>query len=284
MRRLAFIKYLYTRGVEQSRQEMPAKTAALLTLQDAVELFLVLACEHAGSAVVSNTNFDRYFQLLAAAPSPTTLEEQASMVRLNKARVGLKHFGNWPAAASVEGFALSVESFFGLNCPLVFGVQFNTVSLVDLVADLEVRASLTAAADALEGAQGPKAMIHVSKAFYLLRRNWRAGLKRGQGEAPHVYLTRHLAEPAGRDPDFARFAAGMKQVLLTIGEELDVINMGLDFERYKYFWWMSYGVGEGKDGEVHVSVDPSCPGVDETRFLYEFVLESALRLQGQGSV
>lgn len=47
--RLAFIKYLYQTGISQSRAPSPLSCASLLTMHDAVELFLQLSSEHPNS-------------------------------------------------------------------------------------------------------------------------------------------------------------------------------------------------------------------------------------------
>jgi hypothetical protein len=77
LRRLAFVRYLYGLGVEQSRQPMPTRLASILTFQDAVELFLGLACERAGQATTDKTRLYEYFELLERSSSPLALVEKA---------------------------------------------------------------------------------------------------------------------------------------------------------------------------------------------------------------
>lgn len=54
IRRLAFIKYLYRIGIQQSEAAEPFASAALLTFHDAAELFLQLSAEHTDADVKAN--------------------------------------------------------------------------------------------------------------------------------------------------------------------------------------------------------------------------------------
>lgn len=55
------------------------------------------------------------------------------MKRLNKARVQLKHYGTSPSKLDIEAFRATVTNFFDENTPKIFGIDFSSVSLVDLV-------------------------------------------------------------------------------------------------------------------------------------------------------
>ena len=67
IRRLAFIKYLYEVGVEQSRKAEPFCQISILTLQDAIELFLGLASEFIGvEKLPKDIKFMQYWGLINA--------------------------------------------------------------------------------------------------------------------------------------------------------------------------------------------------------------------------
>ena len=59
--RLAFIRFLYSEGVQQSRRPQPLASTAVLSFHDAVEMFLLLAAEHLRVNLSRNVTFDGYF-------------------------------------------------------------------------------------------------------------------------------------------------------------------------------------------------------------------------------
>src|SRR5436309_12583636 len=62
--RLAFIRYLYTVGLQQSGQPEPLNSSAILTLHDSVELFLQLASEFLNAHPKANQDFNGYWDIL----------------------------------------------------------------------------------------------------------------------------------------------------------------------------------------------------------------------------
>src|SRR5687768_16603980 len=103
-RRLGFIRYLYHRAAEQSRQPHPLDTISVLMFHDAVELFMHLALEHhdpaRATSVKQRVQFMDYFNLLPALKGRTPIE------RLNTARVGFKHSGVPPSTEPVSEFPI----------------------------------------------------------------------------------------------------------------------------------------------------------------------------------
>jgi len=131
VRRLAFIKYLFTVGQDQSRQHEPLCSVSVLTWHDCVELFLFLANEHlnAGSPPENLMGYWELFSKKLATP----LTHKEAMRRLVRSRVALKHHGTMPAKMDIEAFSETVASFMLENTPTIFDLQFDDISLVDLV-------------------------------------------------------------------------------------------------------------------------------------------------------
>lgn len=147
-RRLAFILYLFRQAMRQARQPEPLNAAAILTFHDSVELLLGLACEqrNVGS---KGMRFEDYFTSLAPL-FPEGVAERMAMLRLNSARVELKHRGTMPSPSEINSFGASVTSFFELNVPLMFGVPLAAVSLAHLVSPPEARDALIRVDKAIE--------------------------------------------------------------------------------------------------------------------------------------
>lgn len=148
MRRLAFVRYLYETAVSQSHAPAPLKCASILTMHDAAELFLQLACEHLNVGA-QQPSFMDYWDLLNKKLDSGELAQKESMRRLNKARVALKHSGTLPSDLDVEAFRATATSFLQDNTPLVFGVEFDGVSLAEYVNPESSRTILKEAQDAI---------------------------------------------------------------------------------------------------------------------------------------
>ena len=129
--RLAYIRYLYQEGVEASRRPGILAASALLAFHDAVENFLGLAAEHTGANINPRITFMEYWGTIKQAG--LDLPGKATMSRLNDARVGLKHHGNFPAQQTIDQSREAVLNFFTLATPMVFDVDFETIDMVDLV-------------------------------------------------------------------------------------------------------------------------------------------------------
>ena len=148
--------------------------SAVLTFHDAVELFLSLAAEHLNVGR-SSLGFMEYFEVLKA-PLGQDLAQKESMRRLNSARVGLKHSGTLPSKMSIEGFRASTTEFFETNVPTVFSVDFDSISLVDLVSG-------SAAYQHIRQAQDDVSQIRVSTDKIVKRGERIEALEFDEGEA-----------------------------------------------------------------------------------------------------
>lgn len=132
MKRLAFVRLLHQQAVEQSRRPEPLNAFAVLAFHDAVELFLRLAGDHLDAQLADRVDFGAYWAELKA-PRSVTLTSKGRMDRLNKVRVAFKHHWAEPGTAAVELARRDTEIFFETNTPLVFAVEFDQISMVDLV-------------------------------------------------------------------------------------------------------------------------------------------------------
>ncbi len=97
------------------------------------------------------------------------------MKRFNRARVALKHDGTLPAQAEVEDFRQIVGSFFEENSPILFGLEFNEISLSGLVSNELVRTSLQLAEKAIRDSDCGSALEEAVKAFRRTLSEYRHG-------------------------------------------------------------------------------------------------------------
>src|SRR6266568_2878239 len=126
VRRLAFIRFLYTQGQEQARRPQPLAATALPSFHDAVEMFLLLAAEHLGVNLDKNTTFERYWDQIAQQ-SGTQLPAKSAMRRMNGSRVNFKHHGSIPSAMDLDQFRGDATTFFTDATPAVFAADFTSI-------------------------------------------------------------------------------------------------------------------------------------------------------------
>ncbi|MBE3088294.1 MAG: hypothetical protein IMZ71_04185 [Chloroflexi bacterium] len=279
LRRLAFIRYLFRVGLVQSRQPMPLAAASLLTFHDAVELFLVLACEHLNCPVKENMSFAAYFESLRRQPG-ISVSGEGVMVRLNKARVNLKHYGNLPAKESVEGFRESVSAFLDDNCSSLFEVQLQSVSMTALVEDREGRSRLEQAEARLAAGEPAEAIKNVALAYRSLIRNFGPGWDVFWGF--HMENVGRLGTPPlTGSPRLNAILSGVGDALDYLWTRLGVLEMGFDIPRYQRFTRIAPGVHVTLDGREEPINIIKTPAADDVQFCIEFVVDCALTLQSR---
>ncbi len=151
VRRLAFAKYLLATGIEKTKQPEPLATAGLLSLHDAVEFANHVAVEHLNANLPKRADFLDYWDVLDQVLSPKVIPHRATMERLNKARVALKHHGTMPSRLDLESFVETARRFFMEMFPLVFGLDFHSVSMVEFIASPKAKSHVKLAQDHLRG-------------------------------------------------------------------------------------------------------------------------------------
>lgn len=278
MRRLSFIKYLYTAAMERSRQPQPMNAAAVLTFHDSVELFLHLSCEKS-NIDASNTEFKGYWTKLNSKYPPEGLSQHASMMRLNKARVGLKHSGLLPSNPDIEGFRAATTNFFEENTPKVFGLSFSQVSLAHFVESEDARTHLRNAVEMIEKGMTEEAPSELALAFFEVVRSYEESQKDEFGRSPygfgtHFWRTENLRE-------FGIDLSEISDAVRHLCKAMRVIALGLDYRRYVRFSALTPEVFLPIGGKPIVqerngiSLSP-----EDYRFCYDFIIECALVLQG----
>jgi len=293
MRRLAFARHLYNIGVEQSRRPQPFSAVAILHFHDAVELFLHMAAEHFGENT-NNVQFMQYWDRIEPHLSGHRLAERESMRRLNMMRVNLKHHNNYPAPLSIEGSRASVTSFFEMNTPLVFDIEFTDVSMLNLVEYQETRARLEVAERLMQERKVDEAITESAVAFAALMDAIEAKLYKRYGRSPFSFgspvilgnLIGGVPSAYSINPTPGRFA---QELAFQVHAELEKVQramkpltMGLDYRRFARFQLLTPHVWKaiGRDEYMSDATTRDEPfTLEESRFCFDFVIESALHLQ-----
>jgi hypothetical protein len=285
VKRLAFIRLLYTQGVEQAGRPQPLAATALLAFHDAVEMFLLLAAEYLGVSLSKGVTFDGYFGEIEKG-SGTQLPLRPAMRRMNNSRVNFKHHGSIPSSIDQEQFRADVTTFFTDATEMVFSVDFTKVDMIDLVTQQTIVERLRAAEGYSTQGNYFRALALMSEAFDELLDDY-ADRKRGRsGSSAYSWwppMSVRLPGPLRiRDHD-RELLDRMRRIVAALSgmdRSIRVLAVGLDYRRYARFQLLVPPVinvkGDG-DGRQYGMPVPGT-GEDDYQFCREFVIETALHL------
>lgn len=284
-KRLAVIKQLYLHGVEQSYEVEPMNGFSILSFHDSVEMFMKLCAEEREIKIGRDVNFGDYFSKLP------DLHCNATMTNLNSKRVNLKHYGTLPSKLDIEISRANVTDFFEQNTPMFFKVQFDEISLVSLVKYSSVRNYLNKSMSDLSSNNYKDSITNSQIAFKELM--W----------CYETENTKHFESILGKSCDFSsqssfhlnmelgddfdRFIANVSETIPLLEERLNIIGLGIDYLRYRKFKLLSpcieMWLDEKDDNRYSVFIDEGrdrriC-SQKNARFCFDFVIESALKLQ-----
>jgi hypothetical protein len=231
IKRIAFIRFLFLQGLTLSKLPEPLSAASVLSFHDAVELFLVAAADQAGVNCKTDTKFLEYWERIKS--SGKDLPSKNAMDRLNRTRVGLKHYGRMPSRIEIEQLRADVTTFLGDATTLVFDVDLSRVDMADLVESARVSERLRHADAYAQSGEYFKAM---------------AGLSLALKEILSTYGTQRI--PTGPNP----FAFGPNLPTMTLHQQDDnellynltyatrelqtalrIQAMGIDYREYAAF-------------------------------------------------
>jgi len=294
--RLAFIRYLSNHGIEQSYRTEPHCAAAILTFHDAIELFFGVSCEHLGvTGSRDKTYFNEYWDLIAGGLNGTRLTQEASIRRLNDARIALKHHGIRPAKLESEAFRAVVVNFFEENTQLVFHIKFSELSLIDLVQFDGARGHLQQAAALLKQNRIDSALEEVAVAFAKLIQDYERR-KLGMGDISPFFPLGDEVPLYSSEMEFeqlnagAEFKVNMENFVNRTNDSISfmqrivrILSLGIDYRKYAKFERLTPLVdlpsGEAPDITWVNVVKPDKIPVEDVQFCVDFVTESAIKLQ-----
>lgn len=168
VRRLSLARHLYHLGISSLRSKNDIYLfSAVNLLQDSVEAFLISVADHVGAKVASNTNFEKYFELIDGKITPKELPFKSALLRLNRIRVDSKHYGIQPSRDECERLSVSVYEFFDEVSSSLLKTSFSTVSAIDLLQDGETKTILLEAKSLLESGDHMGCAISCRKAIFL---------------------------------------------------------------------------------------------------------------------
>jgi hypothetical protein len=287
MKRLPFIKYMYKLAVQQSRQPKPMDAASILTFHDSVELFLHLSCRELGVNISTSLNFMQYWERLQKLPDGTSLGYKSEMESINTLRVNLKHQGINPPEFEIEASRVNVTNFFERYTPIIFNVNFDKITMTDLVQYAPARISLNEATTLREQGKFGEALIKIAIAFDQIIRDYKSRKESRYGRPPFFFgksLEYYSSLTMGiTDKKMKEFVDIVKSSIEPMQEAMEIMSLGLDYRRYVNFRLLVPRLDkiQSADGGItYLTAPPSQNHTEEQcHYCYDFVIDSAIRIQ-----
>lgn len=292
IKRLAFIKYLFTVGVDQSKMQEPLSSSSILLFHDAVELFLQLSSEYL-NVRKNKIEFMEYWDIIVPQLSGNELFQKESMRRMNKARVSLKHHGTFSSSLDIEGFINSTTEFFHQNTPLIFGIQFSEINLVDFIEPDTARNLLKEVEPLLLRNNKYEAIKNISIAFEIVLDHYENKAIDKYGKSPFDFgsgftnrsrpaMYSHYYGSGNTQPDMLVLDA-----LESLSSAVKVLSLNLDYRKYSKYRIISLHINKTVGGSYHVIPQNDLEKInnksidelfilEDITFCYNFVIETGL--------
>lgn len=277
---LAFVRFMYSKGLEEAGRPQPLATAALLSFHDAVEMFLGLAADYLGVNLTANVTFDGYFHEIERGAN-VELPGRHPMRRMNRSRVNLKHHGLFPSPTDLEQFKGDVTTFLTDATKLVFKVDFLSLDMIGLVTQPTALRLLREAETQAGDGDHHHALALLSEAFEYLLWDYADRKRAADDRSPYTLWPEGIRVMLGQnhDSELATRLDAVEVGLDRFQRAFRVLAMGVDYQRFARFdllvpWVLNFG-----DGHREVRPVPGLNvGDDEYQFCKQFVIETALHL------
>lgn len=286
--RLAKIKYLYKKGIEQSMQVGEFAGFSILSFHDCVEMFLLLVLEDKGDPRPQkdrnkNIQFMNYWECF----DNLTLRESMNM--LKERRRNIKHKGLFPSKSDIDESRITITQFFRENTPIQFGIDFDRLSISDLIVYPNIKEYVNKAELHLSQNNIYECLVNAKISFEELlstyesdKRQWNDSLFSVGKEVGNEYRYLVSSNKEGR-----RWFEQVTKTTNAVRNILKVTALGIDYKKYALFDLITPRVLEGCDGtgkkyypeqkdrfEMRITNSR-----EDCQFCIDFVIDSAMKLQ-----
>jgi len=295
LKRVSYSKYLFYKGKELLAHNVQINNAlAILHFHDATETFLLVNADLIGYKAPDS--FMVHWDESQKKGSP--LPNKNELFRLNRLRVDFKHLGILPTHDDCMDSERSLDSFFSSVSKSILGVDFNSISLSDLVEHEKIKKHLKESEYHLSENRFSESISESSKAFaYVLKEAegdpWYSFLHRASSDLrdiePRLYHSSSNYEIDKNFQSINKSLSVVKNQLEKIINEFNITLLGIDNYNYKRFKLLTPPCQIFMDGHVEECGMASvyhCKcnmNPHNATFCFNFVLDAALKLQ-EGSL
>lgn len=277
LKRLAIIKHLYKIGLEQSKQVETVAAFSILSFHDSIEMFLKLLAEK------RNIKSEKFSFLDYWTKIPTlTLKE--SMRNLNARRVNIKHKGILPSKTDIELSRVNTTDFFNQNVIEHFKIEFESISLIDLVSYKKVKEHLNISQDSLGSNNTESSIENVALAFDVLLNSYEENKIGNNRYSPFFFgkdLSFNSAFHMGiKDRKMSEFVDKVKDSLEAMQKAIKVMSLGIDYKKFVKFNLLTPNIVRTLGGYHVAQIYGEKKWTKENcQYCIDFVIDSSLKLQ-----
>lgn len=288
LRVLSFGKYLLQQAQSQAKLSPPLNSAAVMSAQDAIELFLtVLAnkCEINADKV----RFMEYWERLA--DKGVQLQYKEEMRHLNSCRVSIKHSGAFASTEDIDRALNFADLFIRDVVEREFSTSYDDLSLIQFIAYEEVRGLLNEAQQFLRQSDYVCTLEKAAEAFSVLLDNYIDSRKVHPWDDAYRFSQLgafdtgfNLTKTA--NGDISRYIDRVSKSINALSEAVKVLALGINFDSYEHFKMITpevysfagakrtpYWLAETREA---VSDNSSC-----AEWALNFVVETAIALSSR---
>jgi uncharacterized protein YjaG (DUF416 family) len=188
--------------------------AGIILLQDSVELFLIAMCEQLKVGSTVNINFPMYFEKIKKKVPDKIIPFENDMLKLNKLRVSVKHYGVKPYIDDCKTLHNNVYSFFKEISESHLQIDFDSISLINLLNEGKLKKIMKQAEVDLKENNYRECQIGCRKALYLVfekQFDIRSFEKYEEDIQNKNELAKALSRPQSRAPKYAKSKQYIKE-------------------------------------------------------------------------
>ncbi|OKJ52534.1 hypothetical protein [Streptomyces sp. CB02261] len=300
IKRLAFVRFLHEQGILQSQQPEPLSATAILSFQDAVEHFLLIAADHLKVNLPSSMQFLQYWERLKPAlPDGQDLPSKQALDRVNKIRVALKHYGTIPSSQAILQAKADVSTFFTDATKLIFSVDFTSLDMIDLVTRQQTVDVLRYSQSCMDKGDLGQAMAGLSIAFDDLIDHYTSARQVTYFRRPPFRFGQHLrgyrdqslrikqdsgSRQAGLRglqvfvSDISKQLEDLTAATMSMRRAMQMTALGVDYRRYSQFAMITPVVIRTRQGASFRPAGFLTVTEKDYDFGRAFVIESALQM------
>lgn len=281
MRRLSLAKYLIEIGSINSKNNLPFSLTSILNFHDAIEIILDLIIEDSGYK--SKYQFmDRLNQVneILTNNKKNSISQTGSLNKLNKKRVALKHNGSFPSKMDIQEAQIVTLGFFEEICEKYFEMTPTDINLIYLLSDSNTKKYLLKVNpnDDMENI-----VSNLSIAFEYLLKDYDETKKTPLRKSPYQFLKKPQLSykdlGLDRNNPFKKYIENTNANLKSIEENMKILALGFDFNKYAQF---RLYVPKAKlifpgEFEPELRGDESLTN-NQIEFCINFIIECALKL------
>jgi len=292
LKRLGYAKYIYSQGVEHITHHTQLSNAlAILSFQDATEILMLIIADE-----LSYKPGDFMSNWSEVEKKGKKLPLKNQMDRLNRLRVSFKHHAVLPNRDDVLDCQNNVRDFMVSATQSVLGLDFNSITLADLVENPTIRESLAEAEKALDLGQYEESMRLSAIAFAFIKRealgdHWHQFIMAG-GSFELKDIDPKILHISGSDAierNFIGIKKGLarsKRCFEDIIERLNPLLMGIDnfkFTRFRLLTPQTVIAMDGRTPHQNLGWNPYLNkynmNKENATFCFNFVIDTALKGQ-----